>query len=165
MDRLRKAVILIHYNIWRFERWWRRLIFGNGKLISITSSQETNKELDDFNPFSLHNELPNYSGKHFSILLCLFLWSFWNLFSGLIRVDSYGVWPAGLFFVGFLGFVVDHYLSPSDREEYLVEFIRLEITTESEKRRSALLTFFLVIAIYSVFIASLAFYLKSLLRS
>lgn len=80
-----RQINLLHYNIWRFERWTRYLIFGAERINTIGS--QDGQTLEDRVPFAVgsinESMLPNYSGKHFTILLTLLLLSIWNVVCSL----------------------------------------------------------------------------------
>jgi hypothetical protein len=89
MSSFQRQINLVHYNIWRFERWTRYLIFGDGRLTTIKG--RVGDELEDCVPFAVDSiddsMLPNYSGKHFGILLFLLLLSILNVVSWLFGFE------------------------------------------------------------------------------
>jgi hypothetical protein len=94
---------LLHYNIWRFERWTRRLIFGDNKITSIEEEMIDHPgeaKLDDLSPFAVYTveeqDLPNYSGKHFAILVMLSFMTAINLSCGVLGLDFIVFWFWGM---------------------------------------------------------------------
>jgi hypothetical protein len=96
MDSLQRKVNLFHYNIWRFERWTRYLLFGDRRLTTIQSNGAD--ELEDIVPFAVdsvdESMLPNYSGKHFTVLVYLVLLSILNVI-GMLCAFSFCIFGSG----------------------------------------------------------------------
>jgi len=173
MGSIQRQVNLIHYNIWRFERWTRFLVFGDGRLTTIANHEEG--ELRDSVPLAVdpvdESMLPNYSGKHFHVLLLLLLLSIWNVVCLTFGFNfSFHVWFWGAVVCGILTFVADFYLipiplKPSEGNILLDEFKLFESMSESKKRVSGFLTFLVVIGIWAVFVLSFVYYLRSLIAA
>ncbi len=161
MGSIRRQVNLIHYNIWRFERWWRYLVFGERRLTTI-SDRDDDRELRDYVPLAVgpvdESMLPNYTGKHFGTLVFIVLLSIWNVVCGIFGVHISGRWYWGAIMAGIVAFVADLYLMP-ERHILLAEFKIFESLPASKKRISGFLTLFIVTGTWAVFFFSFWFYL------
>jgi hypothetical protein len=172
MGTLQRRVNLFHYNIWRFERWTRYLLFGDPRITTIRSKSDN--ELEDMVPFAGdsvdESMLPNYSGKHFSILVFLVLFSVLNLFSALFGLGFRDFWLWGVVTCGIVGFMIDLYLTPiplkaTDENPLLNDFKNFEALSPTAKRRSGLVTFLIVIGLWAAFVISFIYYVRTLVRS
>ena len=165
---LQQRINLFHYNIWRFERWTRYLVFGDRRVTTIESKD--NDALDDIIPFAPatvdESMLPNYSGKHFTVLLFLVLLTVLNVFSFLFSLSVSKFWFWGMIVSATVAFLASLYLTPmpikvSERNVLLDDFKTFESMSESKKRISGVITFLLVIGIWATFILSAGVYLSS----
>ena len=168
MGALQRRINLFHYNIWRFERWTRYLVFGDPQITTLNSADSS--DLKDTMPFAAgsvdESMLPNYSGGHFGILLLLVLLSILNLVSFVVR-SGYSFWFWGMIVCVIAAILASHYLTPipmkipPEREGLLDDFKTFESMSESEKQRSGIVTFCIVIVVWAVFVLSFVFYLRS----
>jgi hypothetical protein len=172
MGMLQRRVNLFHYNIWRFERWTRSLLFGDPRITTIRDRRDN--ELDDIVPFAVDSVdewmLPNYSGKHFSVLVLLVLLSVLNLASAVFGFGLKDFWLWGVVACVIVSFVIDHILSPIPLEDpkenvLLNDFKNFETMSVSAKRRSGLITLLIVIGIWATSILSFIYYMRSVVKS
>lgn len=170
MGMLQRQINLFHYNIWRFERWTRYLTFGDGRLTTIGCTD--GDELADIVPFAVgpidESVLPNYSGKHFGILLYLVLLSILNVGCFLFGFSFSEVWYWGAIVCGFVAFLASFYLTPiplkvpAERNILLDDFKIFESMSDSKKRLSGLITFLIVVVLWVAPILTFVYYVKSL---
>ena len=173
MVTFQRQINLFHYNIWRFERWTRSLIFGDRKFTTIAG--KNTDELYDIGPFTAtqvdESMLPNYSGKHFAFLLLLVLLSILNVGSFLFGFSLSEGWFWGMLVCSVVAFLTSFYLTPiplavsAERNVLLEDFKVFESMSDSKKRLSGLITFLIVIGIWVIFILTSVYYMRFLIRS
>ncbi len=173
MGNLRERINLFYYNIFKFECFTQYLIAypmylivkitGLGKVLAKRSGKENWDEyiISVLNSpkggISLH-----IAGLQVTVLSGLLLLSLLNVICGLLQLDLHTFWFYGGVVAVILAVVISNYAAPSDHRKYLKDFKRFESMPKAEKRKSALLTFLIVIGIWSIFIGSFIFYLRSL---
>ena len=177
MYELQHKINLIHYNIWRFERWTRYLVFGDRRITSIGNElgdHPAGKELDDCLPFAVgvvdEYSLPNYSGKHFSFLVSLLLFTALDFCCALLGLNVQVLfWGIIVSIIPTL--IISNYLTPmpwkfidgvpTRKNQLLEDFKIFESMSVSDKRKSGLITFLIVIGIWTASVLSFIYYLRA----
>jgi hypothetical protein len=148
----------------------RYLVFGDDRITTIRSEQDM--ELHDVVPHAagrtieVQYDLPNYTGKHFSVLVFLIFFTVLNFCGVIFRLEFSSFWFWGMVAIGIVSFVVSSYLTPmpSDERNLLLEdFTSFEALSNSEKRKSGTSTFLIVVGIWVLGVLSFAYYLNSIL--
>ncbi|MFN2392213.1 MAG: hypothetical protein ABR566_09610 [Pyrinomonadaceae bacterium] len=175
MGNLRERINLFYYNIFKFECFTQYLIAypmylivkitGLGKVLAKRSVKENWNEYilsilnDPKGGISLH-----IAGIQVGILSMLLLLTLLNVVCGSLQIKSDTFWYYGMIVAAILAVVISSYAAPSNHKKYLNDFKKFESMSKAKKRKSALLTFLIVIGIWSVFIGSFIFYLRSLVH-
>lgn len=171
-DNLRQRINLFYYNLFRFERFTQNLISypidcfvrftGLGKKLAKRSGREN---WDEYIRSVLNNPKGgislNMAGNQvIAHLLVLFITP-WNIFCGLAR-PPHNIYWAGWVVIGILAFSISFYIAPDDPKRYLKDFRKFESMPKVQKRNSALVTLLIVIGIWSFFVVSFIYYLRSI---
>lgn len=171
MNPWRDSIRWFYYNIFRFECATQYYIpypiiwvFRKTRLFKVLGRRN---EIDDFEEYllaTLNNPEGGISlhiaGLQISVLMFLLLLSLWNLVSAFLTFAIHSFWLYGLILAGVVSLVISEYVAPSDRKKYLKDFRRFEAMPRNKKRKAAILTLLVVVAIWSTFVATFIFYLS-----
>jgi hypothetical protein len=176
----RRALNLFYYNIFRFECYAQYVIgYPVSKLVKLVGLKENIErrarikqptyDLDEYALSTLNDPRGGVSllssGMHVTVLVILALFTLLNLIGGIWRLGVPTFWTYGAIVSAVIGVVVSNFfLAPTDRTKYLKDFREFEKRSRKQKRTDALVTFVLVIGIWSVFILSSWFYFQTFRR-
>lgn len=171
MNTWRERLNLFYYNIFRFERYTQYLIsapmhgllkfVGLGNLMARRSGKEDwDKHIlnilnDPKGGISLH-----IAGLQITAHLAVLLNTPWNIICGLLQIKI-DPWFYGFLVFGALAVVASNYVAPGETKIYLKDFRRFESMPKAWKRKSAALTFLIVLGIWSLFLLSFIYNLRS----
>lgn len=175
MDNLRERINLFYYNIFKFECFTQYLIaYPIYAVIRITglgrlAAKRIEKENWDEYLISVLNDPKGgislyIAGLQVGILSMLLLLTLLNVVCALLQIKDDVFWYYGMIVAAILAVAISSYIAPSDHKKYLNDFKRFELMSKAKKRKSALLTFLIVIGICSIFIGNFIFYLRSLVH-
>jgi hypothetical protein len=137
-------------------------IAGLGRLIAKRSGKEN---WDEYVISVLNDPKGGISryiaGMNVFLFVLLLVLALWNTFCGLIQANLHKLWFYGMFVACALAVVISNYVAPTNPQKYLKDFKRFASMSKTEKLKSALLTFLIVIGICSIFVGSFIFYLRS----
>src|SRR5690606_10766968 len=103
----------------------------------------------------------HFTGMQITAHLTVLLITPWNIICGLMRIEI-DPWFYGCIIAVILAVVVSNYAATHDPKIYLEDFKKFESMPKAWKRKSALLTLFIVLGIWSAFILSFIYNLRSL---
>ena len=169
---LQRKINLFYYNIFRFERFTQYLVsypINSGiKLTGLGNAmaRRSGEENWDEHILNLLNDPKggislNFAGMQVTAHLTVLFLSFLNFFCGLLRLPGDTFWFYGMFPVFILALVLSYYAAPTNRKKYLKDFKEFESMPKAWKRKSALLTFLIIIGVWLTFIASFVFFLRN----
>lgn len=174
MYNLQERINLFYYNIFKFECFTQYLIaYPVYSVVRITGlgkimAKRSGKEWDEYIISVLNSPEGGVSlqiaGLQVGVLCLLLMLTLLNVVCILLQIKGDNFWFYGGVVAVIFSVVISYFAAPSNHKKYLKNFKRFESMSKAEKRKSALLTFLIVIGIWAIFIGSFIYYLRSLIN-
>ena len=173
MANWRRITNLFYYNVFRFEcaaqyalRYPVKVLL---KILGIYQWAEKKSDISNVDAYVMGvlndprgGMSLQFAGLQITLLSVLLCLSLLNFVCGFLTLGLHTFWFYGMLLACSLGILFSYYVAPTNRSKFLADFKKFGSMSKVKKRKAALITFLIYIGIWSVFILSSIFYLRSL---